>query len=814
LENYQGAAKLAALDRHYHLALAYQLKALALATLEFGFDAEKHPENHCLDLSKETDEKNSNSDITVTKSSNKSTNHGASSGCLYEHKTRSADFSDISNVTNTAKDRNSNPLITNYGEEFKAHVTNVNPSCIPVQQIESNSYFGNGSTNNKTKLNENIGISSNLVNEIVNTEVTVNVSSCTENTALYVKDMDGTAANRMEKESLISGTTGAEENILNGEDQSDMTIVPQNFNYENKIVKESKTGKVSEFSTEVENGNQRNFKTDLLYNSENKSETDQFVEGNNAPKDKSRVEFSDRICVQRNEDLKPNSELSSMHCSTGMMTTESDKEESLNLEVSEQETNLLAKPSDRLSSKTHLSPTEEEVETSSSVSTPESLISTNVNDSEMHAFAVQGGTEQMSEGRHLTSPDSSASLLVSEEQSPQSREPFLPHVNENGSQNAGLNLIPINENGNVQNSDISHDVGEENSNKCEKQLMSNLTPTGKCESFVQINQETVLRNSDVNSRFLNDGAELQRNSDTVTPAVESTIVSVIKESGKKEGANNEERNMENRTAGLNDQENTAKNELIVTPDTSNGTAGNVYALNKTFTCNDPHRIFENNDVFDTDDCRQIMRSDCSNCNQILNLPVESPCSKDSYNLHTGHSVAEEKLASCSKKGIENNVIKTPTTLSEMDSEPTVRALEINVSCTKQLSSTKIDLENCNNECKVSSSDRDFLSPEKTLDDGVSMKSTDVFNNVFSENTKPEQTDLISPSTASDTAPSKIIYGNSTQQAGAADESDTDKCKDMVGQAAAVVEYYVSVMEEDSHAMMSRLLQQVCLLYAN
>jgi hypothetical protein len=429
----------------------------------------------------------------------------------------------------------------------------------------------------------------------------------------------------------------------------------------------------------------------------------------------------------------------------------------------------------------------------------------------------------MSEGRHLTSPDSSASPLVSEEQGLlNSPEPFLPHVNENGSQNAGVNLIPINENGNVQNPDISLDVGEENSNKCEKQLMSNLTPllnsytssTGNCESFVQIKQETVLRNSDVNSRFLNDGAGLRRNSDTVTPAVESKIVSLIKESGEKESVSNEERKMENQTAGLNDQENTTENELIVTSDTSNGTAGNVYALNETFTCNDPHRIFENKDVFDTDDFRQVMRSDCNKFKQILDHPVESPCSKDSHNLHTGHSVAEEKLTSCSKKGIENNVIKTPSTPSEMDGDPTVRALEINVSSTKQLSSTKVDLENCNNEFKVSSSDRDFLSPEKTLDDGVSIKSTEVFNNAFSENMKPEQADLISPSTASDTAPSKIVYGNSTQQLDATDQSETDKCKHMVGQAAAVVEYYVSVMEEDSHAMMSRLLQQVCLLYAN
>lgn len=818
---------MAALDRHYHLALAYQLKALALATQEFGFDAEKHPENHCSVLNKETDEKNSNSDRTFTKNSNETANNGVSSDCLNENKMSSTDFSDNSNVIIAAKDRNSNPLIINYKEQFKAHVTNVNSSCLPVQQLGNNSYFGNGSADSKSKITENTVSNSNLVNDIINTEVTVNVSSCTENRAQYVEGMGDIATNRMRMNSLVSGTADAEENVLNSEDWSDMMNVPQSSNYKNNIVTESKTGKGSESITEVENRDQRNSRIDLLRNSENKSETNQFVRVDNSSP-------CDRICNQLNEDVKPNSELPLMHCSTDTMKTESEKEEKLKLEDSKQETNLLAKPLDHLHSKTHVSPIEEEVETSSSVSTPESLISANVNDSEIHAFAVQGGTEQMSEGHHLTSPDSSTSPLVSEEQGLLSPEPFLPHVNEQSSQNASVNVIPKNENGNIQNQVISFEVGKENSNKCETELISNLTSllnsytssTGNSESFVEIKQETVLRNSHVNSGFKNGGVGLQSNSDSLTPTVESNIVSIVNESGEKEGVNNEEREMENQTNRLCDQESTPENELIVTSDSLNGTVCKAYCLNKTFACNDPHKIIDNKGAFGTADCKQVTRSDCSKFQQIMDLSVELPRPKDSESLCTSYSVAEEKLTPCSKtvsfSNTENNVIKTPSTVTEIEEEPTIRALEISVISTKQLSSDKTDLENCENKFKVCSTDRDFHLPEKALDVGVPVKSTDeIFNNPFSENMKPEQTDLVSPSTASDTAPSKIMYGNSTQQADATDEgntrkqsAETDMCKDMVGRAAAVVEYYVSVMEEDSHAMMSRLLQQVSLLYTN
>jgi hypothetical protein len=813
------------------------LKALALATLEFGFDAGKHSENNFPGLSKETDGKNSNADRTFTKSSNETTNNGVSSDHLNEYKMRHTYFSENSNVINAAKDRNSNPLIINYKEQLKAHVTKVNSSCVPVHQLGSNSYRGNGSANSKTKITENIVSNRNLVNEIVSTEVTVNVSSCTENTAKYVEDMGDTVANRMRRDSLVSGTDDAEENMLHCVDQSDM-IVPQNSDCKNKIVTESKTGKGSESITEVENRNQRNSKIDLLHISQNKSETNQFVKDDNTPKDKSKEEFSDRICIQLNEDLKPNSELPLMQCSTDTMQIASDKEERLKLENSKQETNFLAKPLDHLSSKSHVSPIEEEVETSSSVSTPESLILTNVNDSEIHAFAVQGGTEQMSEGHHLTSPDSSTSPLVSEEQGLLSPEHSLPCANEQSSQNASVNFIPINENGNIQNPVISHEVGEENSSECETELISNLTPllnrytssTGNSESFVEIKQETVLRSSDMKSRFHNDAAVLQSTTDTVTSTIESNILSIVNESGEKGVVNNEDREMENQTNRVYDQENTPENELIVIPNTLNETVCKVYSLNKTFACNDPHKIIDDKGVFGTADCRQVTRSECNKFQHMLNIPVELPCPEDSDSLHTGYSVAGEKLTPCSKtvsfSSAKNNVIKTPSTVAEIDSEATIRALEISVVSTKQLSSDKTDLENYKNEFKVSCSDRDFHLPEKTLDDGVSVNSTevvmcDIFNNAFSENMKPEQTDLISPSTACDTAPSKIIYGNSTQQADVTDEgnttkqsAETDTCKDMVVQAAAVVEYYVSMMEEDSHAMMSRLLQQVCLLYTN
>jgi hypothetical protein len=336
----------------------------------------------------------------------------------------------------------------------------------------------------------------------------------------------------------------------------------------------------------------------------------------------------------------------------------------------------------------------------------------------------------------------------------------------------------------------------------------------------------VLRNSDVNSRFHNGGVGLQSNSDALTPTVKSNIVSIVNESGEKGSVNNEEREMENQTNRVCDQENAPENELIITSDSLNGTVSKAYSLNKTFACNDPHEVIDNKGVFGTADCRQVTRSDCSKFQQILDLSVELPRPKDSENLHTSYSVAEEKFTPCSKtvsfSSTESNVVKTPTTATEIDDEPTIRALEISVISTKQLSSDKTDLENCENEFKVCSNDRDFHLPEKALDDGVSMKSTDdIFNNPFSENMKPKQTDLVSPSTANDTAPSKIMYGNSTQQADSTDEgntskqsAETDTCKDMVGRAAAVVEYYVSVMEEDSHAMMSRLLQQVCLLYTS
>ncbi|XP_033611768.1 uncharacterized protein LOC111875606 isoform X4 [Cryptotermes secundus] len=820
LENYQGAAKLAALDRHYHLALAYQLKALALATQEFGFNAEKHPENHCSDLSKETCEKNSNSDRTFTKSSNETASNGVSLDCSNEDKMNSTDFSDNSNVINAAKDRNSNPIIINYKEQFKAHVTNVNSSCVSVQHLGSNSYYGNGSANSKTNVTENAVSNSNLVNEVVSTEVTADISSCTENRAECVEGMGDITANQMRRGSLVSDTADAEENILNCEDQSDMINVPQNSNYKNKIITKSKTGKGSESMTEVENRNQRNSRIDLLRNSENESERNQFVRDDNSPP-------CDRICIKHNEDLKPNPELPLVQCSTDTMKTESEKEERLKPEDSKQQTNLLAKPLDHLSRKTHVSPIEEEVETSSSVSTPESLIATNVNDSEIHAFAVQGGTEQMSEGHHLTSPDSITSPLVSEEQGLLSPEPFVPHVNEQSSQNASVNLIPINENGNIQNQVISSEVGEENSNKCETELIGSLTSllnsytssTGNSESFIEIKQETALRDSDVNSGFHNGAVGLQSNSDTLTLTVESNVVSIVNESGEKGGVSNEEREVEKQANRVCNQEDTPENELIVTSDSLHGTVCKAYALNKTFPCNDLHIIVDNKGVFDAADGGQVTKSDCSKFQQILDLSIELPCPKDSDSLHASYSVAEEKLTPFSKtvsfSSTENNVAKTPSTVTETDDEPKIRSLEINVISTKQLSSDKTDLENYENELKVCSSDRDFHIPENALDDGVSVKSTDdTFNSSFSENLKPEQTDLVSRSTASDTAPSKMMYGNSIQQADATDEgntsnqsAETNTCKDMVGRAAAVVEYYVSVMEEDSHAMMSRLLQQ-------
>jgi hypothetical protein len=850
LENYQGAAKLAALDRCYHLALAYQLKALTLATLEFGFDAEKHLENQSTNFSGDTDEKHSCSKTAFTESSNETTNRGISSDHSNEDKIRSTDFPHNSDMVNAAKDRNSNPLIVNYKEQLKAHVTNVNSNCIQ---------FENGSDNNKTEAAENIVTNSNLVNEIiVSTEAFVNVKSNAEDAA-QCDDKDDAAVSKMRRGSLVSDTADHEDIIINIEDQSHMMSIPQNTNCNKKeIVTESDTKKESESVTKVENRNRRNSKLDLLYKSEDVSETSQVLEDNHTIKNKSEVEFSDETCVQLNEDLKPNSKLPLIQSSTDKMKTESEKEEGLKLEDSNQETDFVVNPTDDLSSKTQVFPIEEEGETGSSISTPESLTSTNVHDSEMHAFAVQGGTEQMSEGHHLTSPDSSTSPLVSEERGPVSPESFLPRGYEQSSDNAGVNLISINENTDFQNPvSVCFDVDKEKNfeqqkedpNKCEPELIGDLPPllnsdinsTGNSESFSVIQQENVLEESDLNSRFVNDVGEPQSNFDTITPLEESSI-SVVKQ---KESIKNEEREMKNETDNISyefqnnricDQKNTSECKSLAASNTLNETTGKIYDLKQKLTSSDPNKI-----LFDSDTCSKVVESDCSKFEHMVDLTLKSPGSKEEAN----DSVVKEKLATCNKKpsinlstGLElssfssttSNVVTMSNVVTETTGEPTAREFERSArdhqNSAKQLCSDRVDLENYENELKLSSGEKDFLVTEVALESGVSAKSKKVVrvkvcDNTFSENIKSAQTDLISQSGPSENGPSKIMRGNSTQQVKNTDESSATKeltgstaCVDLVGQAAAVVEYYVSVMEEDSHTMMSRLLEQVCSSYTS
>jgi len=807
-------------------------------------------------------EKNSSSNRTFTKSSNETTNQSASSCHSSEDKMRSTDFPHNSNKVNEAKDRNSNSLILNFKGKLNALVTDANSKCVPFQQSEVSSNVENSSANNRTEVTENYVTNSSLVKEIIiNSEGVVNVNSDTDGINQCDEGKDHIDVNKIIKDTSVSGTIDFEGNVIQNEDQSHMMNVPENGNYKNKIVTKSTAEEESESIIKVKNRNQRNSNIDLSYSSENESETNQALKDSNIPKDKSKVEFSDEIYVHPNEDLKPNGKLSLTQYSTDEIKSEFDKEESLKLEDSKQETNLLIKSADQLSSKIQVSPIEEDTETNSSVSTPESLTSANAPDSEMHAFAVQGGTEQMSEGHHLTSPDSSTSPLVSEEQGLMSPESFCPQVNEHTSQTAGMNLIPVNENGNVQNSVvISPEVNnkekdfekqKENPNKHGTELISNLTPLlnsevdshGNSESVLVIKQENIHDNSDLKLKFLNNETGLQRNSDSVTPLVESDVLSVIKQADGKDSntilVKNEYTEMENKTGNMSHevhpnnrpyvQRNTSETRSLIASDALNGSCSTA------FTCNDTNKFLENKDLLDTNDGGQIMESDCSKFQDVVCLKVKS---KDSDILQADDCVVEKKLTAYSKNlsvalntgfkplslpVIQDSVVNMPNTVTGIDGEPTMTALETTVRdhqmSAKQSCSDKADLENYENELKLSSADKNFHLQELALEGGVSIKSTDVVKDEVCDNMFSAPPDSISLSGPSKTALSKMMCGNSTQQVDNIDESNTSKlltgtsaCQDFVGQAAAVVEYYVSVMEEDSHAMMSRLLQQVCSVY--
>lgn len=880
MENYQGAAKLAALDRHYHLALAYQLKALALASLQYCSNPEEHFENQCPDFSKRAPEKMCGSNRTSTKVSNSAMNANEFSDHSNEDKMRTTCLTDIPDVVNTCKNKNSNPLLVNYKEEFKVHVSDVNCSCIPVEQLGVNRNVENCSANNETKVNENTVTDSKLVGKtIVNTEAVVNVSRKNEDTGPCDEDSDDTTLNKVRRNSLVSSTADSEENVLNIEG-------PQNCNCKNKIVT-------------------RNCKIDLLCSSENKSEANEVLKHGKTPEDKPEVEYSSEICLHINENLKPDLKFPLAQSDTGEMKLELNKEEILKYEESKQKTNLV-KPPDHVSSRTQVSMVEE-TETSSSVSTPESLILSSGHDSEIHAFAVQGGTEQMSEGHSLTSPDCSTSLVseeqgllirqpllpqanervvsegqgvvcpepivlevneqtvsgeqglvspepilpqvnewaMSEEQHLVSPEPVLPQASEQNSQSVGMNFISTNEDGNFENLFVVSPEGDKNnSDKHQREIISSLTPVlnsdagSISESSVVTKQEDLCEKSGLNSCCVSDGAGLQRNSDANTPAVKNDIMSVANQSGKEGSVNDEDREMSKETDNVAhelrnskqvyDQENTSAAKLV-TSDTLNGTVDAVYELNKAVTSYDCNKM-----CIDSDEGVEVMGSDGNKFQCRVDLALKSTRSDELDILHLSSSDTEEKMSPSSNMSVslntelqasslssstESDVVKT-STITTIDGEETIKASAIHVqghqNDTGQSLSDRIDLDECRSELNISSGDKDFHLTQNALGNEVYVKSTDtvmdeICDNKFSGNVISAETDLISVNEVNETA-------SSTQQASKVDEhntsghlTETRPCKNLVNQAAAVVEYYLSVMEEDSHAMMSRLLQQVCSL---
>ena len=886
MENYQGAAKLAALDRHYHLALAYQLKALALASLEFGSNPEEHLENRSTGCSKSASDKMYSSNSTFTKMLNSTVNVNEFSDYSNEDKMRTKVSKHNPNVVNTAKNRNANPVSRIYRDEFEVNVSGVNSCCMTVKQLGVNSSVENGSANNKTKVTENTITDSNLVGKtIVSTEAVVNISRKNKDVGHRGEDSDDTAVNKMRRSSVVSGMADSEEHLLNIEDISDVTEGPQNSNCKSKIVTESKT-EIQSLSN-VEEKNWKNCKIDLLYSSENKSEANKVIKDSETSEDKLKVEFSSKICHHINEDLNPNLKFPLAQPNTDEVKLELNKEEDLKFEDSNQETHLV-KPPDHISNKTQVIMVEE-AETSSSVSTPESLTVSYIHDSEMHAFAVQGGTEQMSEGHHLTSPGCSTSLgseergllspepilpqsneqvasgeqglvspepilsqvhewVLSEEQHLVNPEPVLPQANEPISQTVGMNLVSINGDENLQIPFVVSPEGDKNnSGKHQTEIISSLTPVlisdagSTSESFLVIKQDNLCENVGLKSHFFNAGAGLQRNSDADTPAVKNDIISAVNESHEVGNVNNEARKVKKETdiashdlqnsKQLYDQENiSATNSL--TSDTLNPTVDAVCKPNKEVTSCDRNEM-----CVDSNGSSEVMGLDGNKYQCRVDLGQKLPQSEESDILQLNSCATEEKLSPSNKNipvsfntdlqpstssssSTQCDEIKTINTITSIGGEEAVKASKIHVwdhqSDIEQSSSDRIDLDNYENELKISSGDKDFHLTQDAVGNGGCVKSIDtvvvgVCDSKFSGNFISGEPDLTSVNGVNGTA-------SKTQQVYKVDESEasdrlneTRACKDLVNQAAAVVEYYVSVMEEDSHAMMSRLLQQVCSL---
>ncbi|KAJ9601762.1 hypothetical protein L9F63_000054, partial [Diploptera punctata] len=656
LENYQGSAKLAALDRHYHLALAYQLKALAVASAEKGIDLEKQFDKQSTNLNQEMTEKisNINKDLitgitNIKKATNGSTIHSALNG----DETKSTNFSSNSNLNNEAKDRNSNPLILDINEGSQV---NGNSNYVDAEKLETNENISSGDKN--------------------------------------IKDSKNMLENH-EKEISLS---------KNGD-----SIL---MNDEKKILTNANNGEFKISSEEVENKNKRNSEINLISTA---------IETEHERKIKSRI-FR---------------EIDTHSGSNGI----EEKHLEVGENISEQGKNLVEKTID-------------ENESSSSISTPESLASTNAPDSEMHAFAVQGGTEQMSEGhRYLTSPDSSTSPLASEEPSLLSPEPFLPQIVEKTSpQKPDINLIPVNKNVDIQNkgtSDKDKNIVNTNINKNVDSVV--LVPSNKPE-------------------ISGNGLELINNS-LSTPTVEA----------------------DNR-------------KTVESSDTVICEQNKKYELLENI--GDSQRIKENGDSQGVENGDSLMLRSGKNLSEDINKLSDSESVLQAGDRDCKIEISDMELKfkeNCPSKNGRNEGIKSVET-------EVFLTKEINGAVSgKHSSSDRTDLENYENELK--DSDKVSCYMKASVVDGSGSKIGKLAEIINSQCTLAEKTGPSTKTGGISSFPSRPVEERIVQQIDSVSKSSTNElsessqCRDLVAQAAVIVEFYVSVMEEDSHGMMSRLLQQ-------
>ena len=639
MENYQAAAKLAAFDRHYHLALAYQLKALTLESAEnLG---KQQFDNQSSNLNQEIIEKISNINKDLITDLNKSTDGVLS----VDDNKESTTLAPNSNGNNEEKDNNSNHVILDTNDATEISITNGNSNYMKIQKLEQNENL----TSPESK------------------EVEENTKSISEN--------------QERKSSLDKNNDGkvlSDENII--------------LTY---------SGDSKESSEEVENKNKRNSEINLN-NTSTKSELNENSAGDSM-KDKAKVEFSEKIDAH--------------------FGSQSSSPEEKHLEVAEKILEQGKKSA-------------EDIDSSSSISTPESLASTNAPDSEMHAFAVQGGTEQMSEGhRYLTSPDSSSSPLASEEQSLVSPEPYLPQATNQISEKSDISLIPINKNGDLQNTSFNVESDKVCINKDVNQKTDVLSvPPAESASFVDESSAVI-------------------NTPSSTSVVDNNYISY---------ANNDV-NEQNKKSKV-------KNSVSVSSENSH-----MLINGKTLP---------------------------ASVNESVSQIVDNGCKSEESNITSVDKKYRENgfNGNEQKKNISSTCVVENLVFHGKEINDTLSA--------KHSSSDRTDLENYENELK--DNDKILTSTKMnnadSLKDGIKSKNeTTNCECTLAEKTGPSlqnggKSNLPYEGMVQET---DIVTQPSTNELG-----ESSPCKDLVAQAAVIVEYYVSVMEEDSHAMMSRLLQQV------